>query len=1070
MLPKRRLRVFKLIANICWVFIIAFFSFHLIKSDPTPVKITKGSHIVLVGNNLGSRMMNYGYFETEMQVRYPDSQLYIRNMCDGGNTPGFRPHSGRPLPWAFPGAEKFQTELARNSDSQGDYESPDGWIARHKADIIIAFFGFNESFQGNEGLENYKAELDAFIKHTLQQKYNGEAVPQLVIVSPIAFENLSDKFDLPNGIKENENLGLYSKGMKDVAEQNNVAFVDAFTPTKEWFDSSKQPLTIDGSQLTDDGYSRLSTLLADQIFGKVTAVGEKYRAMVHEAVMEKNWMWHNDLKIPNGVHVYGRRFKPFGPANYPAELVKTRQMTAIRDTAIWQAAKGIKMDLASADAKTLELPAVKTNYDPDKNGSLEYLYGDDAVKKLKVAPGFKIEMFASEREFPDLAKPCQLSFDNKGRLWVATMPTYPAWKPGDPRPNDKLLILEDTNNDGKADKETLFADHLYLPVGFELAPEGVYLSQGTNFVLLKDTDGDDKADKKEILLSGFDDHDTHHAHHAYTTDPSGAIYMGEGVFLHTNVETSYGPVRATNGGFYRYSPQLHKLERTAQLSIPNPWGITFDDWGQNFFAETSSPDMRWMMPGTVKSRYGVFTPKSQNLVEEKQRVRPTSGLEFVSSRHFPDNIQGDFLINNTIGFLGTKEHSLVDDGTGYKSRYRQDLLVSEDKNFRPVDMEFAPDGSLYVVDWHNVLIGHMQHNARDPLRDHGHGRIYRITYPSRPLVKPAKIDGASIDELLDNLKLPEYRTRYRTRRELRGRPVAEVLTHLNSWVDHLDRNDVHYEHNLLEALWVTWGLDKVDKGLLRQLLHAKDYHARAAAVRVLRYTGHQLPDQSGLLMDAAKDENGRVRLEAIVAASWLDKTTGIAIVTEAGKKPLDEWMRPAYETALAHLNGHEVPEKKEQYVKTSLKGYDKELYNKGKAIFNREGFCATCHQPDGKGLPAAGFPPLIGNNWVLGNEDRLIKVVLKGLMGPLEMLGKKYPGQVPMTPFGSMLKDEEIAAVLTYVRNSFGNDAPPISPARVKQVRAASKNKTGFYSPQELLKQHPMEKQAAGNPIKEKAI
>ncbi len=110
------------------------------------------------------------------------------------------------------------------------------------------------------------------------------------------------------------------------------------------------------------------------------------------------------------------------------------------------------------------------------------------------------------------------------------MPTYPDWKPGDKKPNDKIIILEDTNGDGKPNKETVFADGLYLPVGFELAPEGVYVSEGTNFVLLKDTDGDGKVDTKEILLSGFDDHDTHHAHHAYPVEPSGAIYMGEGIF------------------------------------------------------------------------------------------------------------------------------------------------------------------------------------------------------------------------------------------------------------------------------------------------------------------------------------------------------------------------------------------------------------------------------------------------------------------------------------------------------------------------------------------------------------
>lgn len=1041
------------------VCVIAFFTLQFTRSSPPSLQLKKDARIVLIGNNLGSRMMNYGHFETELHLRYPDFNLYIRNMADGGNTPGFRPHASRNSPWAFPGAEKFQTELAKPSGSEGHFETEDQWLTRLKADIIIAFFGYNESFEGASGLEDYKAELDAFIKHTLQQQYNGKTRPQLAIVSPIAFEDLSKQFDLPNGKKENVNLSLYAEAMKVVAANNNVHFIDAYTPTKKWFDTNEKPLTIDGSQFSDNGYARFAPLLADLVFGKAPVKNNENRALVHAAVLEKNWMWHNDIKIPNGVHAYGRRYDPFGPDNYPAEIAKIREMTSIRDTAIWRAIKGEKMNLAAADKKTTPVPVIKTNYNPGKNGSLEYLYGQDALNKLSVAPGFKIDLFASEKEFPDLANPCQITFDNKGRLWVATMPSYPHYKPGDAKPNDKLIILEDTNNDGKADKQTVFADGLHLPLGFEITSEGVYLSQGTNLMLLKDTDGDDKADTREILLSGFDDHDTHHDIHAFTTDPSGAIYMGEGVFLHTNVETSYGPVRATNGGFYRYSPQRHHLERTAQVSVPNPWGIAFDEWGQNFYAETSSPGVRWMMPGTVKPRYGIETPTSRDLVQPEHRVRPTSGLEFVSSRHFPAEMQGDFLINNTIGFLGTKGHSLVDEGTGYKSRHREDLLKSEDKNFRPVDLEFAPDGSLYVADWHNILIGHMQHNARDPLRDHVHGRIYRITYPSRPLLKPAKVANAEISELLDNLKLPEYRTRYRTRSELRGRKAADVLPQLKSWVAKLDKNSPRYEHHLLEALWVTWGLNKVDQQLLRQLLKAKDFHARAAAVRVLRYTGHQVLDQADLLMQSAKDVNGRVRLEVITAASWLDKEKGLAIVMEAGKKPLDDWMEPAYNAALAHLNGQSGVVKTVDKVTTSLAGAERELYVKGKAIFAKEGFCITCHQPDGKGLPSSGFPPIAGTRWVTGSQDRLIKLVLKGLHGPMEVKGTKYSGQVPMTPFGGMLKDEEVAAVLTYVRNSFGNKASAVAPAKVKEIRNAIKSKADFYSPAELLKQYPLEKQ-----------
>ena len=1041
-----------------FIFILLLFVSLINFFEDDTIEISNGAHISLIGGNMGSRMMNYGHFETEMYVRYPEKSLIIRNMCDGGDTPGFRPHASRNLPWAFPGAEKFQSEFAKKSDSEGHFDSPDKWLTNLKTDIIIAFFGFSESFDGKENLENYKNELDAFIKHTLSQKYNGVSAPQLVIVSPTAYQDVTHLMDVPKGDSQNENIWLYTQAMKEVADKNNVSFVDAFTPSKKWYAETDKPLTIDGMQLNGDGYKKLAVYLSDEIFGSVPKKAEANRALIHDMVMEKNWLWHNDYKIPNGVHVYGRRYDPFGPDNYPAELEKIRQMLTIRDKAIWLAAqKGEKTNLQEADKSSRSLPEIKTNFNPEQNGSLKYLYGEDALAKLKVPEGYKIELFASEVEFRDLANPVQMSFDNKGRLWVATMPSYPHYKPGDSKPNDKLIILEDTNNDGKADKQTVFVDGLHLPLGFEFAPEGVYVSQGTNLKLFTDTNGDDKADKEEILMSGFDDHDTHHNSSAFCADPSGAIYSGEGVFLHTNVETAYGTVRATNGGFYRYSPQRHKLDRIAQLSIPNPWGIAFDEWGQPFFAETSGPDVRWMTPGTVLPRYGEATNKGKQLIEKDHLVRPTSGLEFVSSRHFPQEVQGDMLINNTIGFLGTKQHKIWDSGTGYETKHRQDLVVGTDRNFRPVDMEFAPDGSLYLVDWHNILIGHMQHNARDPLRDHVHGRIYRITYPSRPLVTPAKIDGASIETLLSNLTLPEYRSRYRTRRELRGRNAEEVLAKMDKWMLSLDTKDANYEHHLLEGLWVSWGLNKVNQPLLKKLLSANDYRVRAAAVEVLRFNEHQVKNQAEWLKQAASDDHPRVRLGAIVAASWLEKAKGMMVLEAAKMKTLDDWMVYAYETAVAHLNGVAVIKPKVvKKVETNLKGDDLALFSKGKEVYSKEGYCVTCHQADGNGLTASGFPPLSGTEWVTGDQVRLVKVILKGLMGPIEVNGKQYEGMVPMTPFEG-LSDDDVAAVATYIRNSFGNTASPIQPSFVKEVRSTLSKKQSFYQSTKLLKMHPLE-------------
>lgn len=1044
----------------CYLFVLVslFLGACTSKSQIEPIPIHKGSRIALIGNNLGSRMMEYGDFDTELHLRYPDSLLFIRNICAPGNTSGFRPHPSRNSPWAFDGAAEFNPEYDINTGSEGHFPTEDEWLSKLKPDIILGFFGYNESFRGEAGLTLFRGEVEAFIDHTLAQDYNQGKGTKLVLVSPIAFEDLSNKYDLPDGKEINANLILYTNALKEIAAAKNIPFIDVYSQTMKWFESANDDLTIDGSQLSEQGYQQFATYLVDQIFGKSKVKSTIDREKIKEAVLEKDWIWYKDFKIPNGVHAYGRRFNPFGPDNYPFEIEKLHQMAAIRDTLIWKTAVGESVDLAKMDKNTLKLPEVKTNYEPGEEGVQEYLYGQDALDKFHVAPGYKIDLFASEVEFPDVANPVQIAFDSKGRLWVATMPSYPHWKAGDGRPNDKIIILEDTDADGKADKQTVFADKLHLPIGFEFTPDGVYVSQGKNMILLKDTDGDDIADKRELILSGFDDHDTHHAHSVYTMDPSGAFYMAEGVFLHTNVETSYGPVRGTNGGFYRYSPQNKRLERVAQVSIPNPWGIAIDDWGQVIYSETSGPDVRWMLPGSIKSRYGEANDKSFTLVDSNHRVRPTSGLEFISSGHFPTEVQGDYLINNTIGFLGTKQHSFVDEGTGFKSKHRQDLVWSDDKNFRPVDAEIAPDGSLYIVDWHNILIGHMQHNARDPLRDHVHGRIYRITYPSRPLVKPAKIDGASIDQLLANLKLKEYRSRYRTRSELRMRNADEVASKVKAWVEELDSKDPNYEHHLTEALWVSWGVNKVDKALLEKLLRAKDFRARSAAVHALRYNTDKIDNYEELFKKAAKDSHGRVKLEVIAASSWLDNTVGLAILNEIDKTTLDIWNTPAYETALAHLNNKSVqsPEKTEKLM-TNLKGEELAQFKRGAIIYERDGFCITCHQPNGAGLEISGFPPLNQSPWVLGNQDRLIKLTLNGLMGPLEVGGKKYPGQVPMTPFGGMLNDQEVADVLTFVRNSFGNKGSVISAGKVKEIRAAIKDKKGFYSPTELLEAHPME-------------
>ena len=1050
-----------------------------------------GERIVFIGNGLAERDVYYNRLETELHARFPEAGLVVRNLAHAGDTPAFRPHPGRVSQWAFPGAEKFRPEFEKHN-GKGFFPTPDQWLTFLKADTIVAFFGFNESFDGPGRVDNFEAELDAFAQHTLSRAYNGRQAPRLVLVSPIAFENLSRARDLPNGQKENANLALYAAAMQRVAQKRALTFIDLYQPTLQRYSASKPPFTINGFAPTDAGYSELAVLLADGLFGRSAAKRSAADpALLHAAVREKDWLWRSDYYILNGVHTHGQRYSPYGPQNYPDEIKKTRDMLALRDAVIQDIAAGRRKDLVIDDSSTHALPPVPTNFKPGgAMGTGAYETGDNVIKNLKVMDGFKVELFASERDFPDLANPVQMSFDNRGRLWVAVIPSYPHWRPGDPRPNDKLLIFEDTNGDGRADKQTVFADKLHLPTGFELAPEGVYVSQQPNLCLLVDENNDDRADRMEILLHGFDTHDTHHSIHAFCADASGAFYMPEGRFLHSQVETPYGPRRCNDGGVWRFDPKSFRLERYSQADYNNPWGISFDYWEQAYISDASDGLNWWGLPLSAKMPYGVEIEKGQNFAPK--RSRPTSGAEWVSSRHFPEHLQGHFMQCNSIGFLGITFANVNEDSAGFLGKLAGDLVSSNDPNYRPVDLEFAPDGSLYFVDWHNALIGHMQHNARDPNRDHEHGRIYRVTAVGRPLVQPAKVAGAPVAQLLENLKLPEYRTRYRTRRELRGRPASEVLPAVKAWVAKLDKADPNYEHHLCEAMWVTWAQNRPDADLIRRVLGAEKHQARAAATSVVRFAADKLPNAAALLMQAAQDVHPRVRLEAVVAASWLDNADGARVAFEAMKQPLDVWMGPVTRQILqgtlkddvealqasgglnleSNASGREylagtfkfpAPPKSEaqkNYGPTStLVDEELRMYRIGKEVYLRDAHCATCHQPDGKGM-ANIYPPLAKSEWI-DDDERLIKITLKGLHGPLEVAGLHFDpskGIPPMMGFAGMLNDIEMAAVLTYVRQSFGNDGEPITAEAVRKVRAATESRVNFYSTEEILKEHPLKK------------
>src|SRR5690606_23527909 len=320
-----------------------------------------------------------------------------------------------------------------------------------------------------------------------------------------------------------------------------------------------KPLTINGIHLTAEGYLHAAKWMAEQLDLSGNAVRSALVAgrldELKEVIRLKDEHFLYRWRAVNGEYIYGRRKEPFGVRSFPPEMAMLDSILIQLDEIVWNMASG-----KERDGRNKALGIVDRRSAPVAKPKL----ADAVTDQFTLPAGFEISLFASERDFP-VQQPVAMAFDGKGRLWVATMPTYPQHYPGF-LPQDKIVILEDSDGDGKADKHTIFADGLYLPLGFEFANGGVLVSQEPDILFLKDTDGDDVADLREVMLMGFGSEDSHHATHAFTYGQDGALYFNEGTFLNSQIETPYGPVRSINGTTFRYEPRTQKLE--AYISYP----------------------------------------------------------------------------------------------------------------------------------------------------------------------------------------------------------------------------------------------------------------------------------------------------------------------------------------------------------------------------------------------------------------------------------------------------------------------------------------------------------------------
>jgi putative heme-binding domain-containing protein len=519
------------------------------------------------------------------------------------------------------------------------------------------------------------------------------------------------------------------------------------------------------------------------------------------------------------------------------------------------------------------------------------------LASFQIADGFEVQLFASEKE--GVVKPIQIRFDARGRLWVIGSTVYPQIEPGQ-KPDDKVLILEDTNRDGRADKTTVFADGLMIPTGLEVVDNGCYLGHGTELLLLKDRDGDGKADERRVVLRGFGTGDNHQNINSFMWGPGGELFMCQGLHIHSHVETPWGISSLEQAGLWRLRPRLLKLDGFyGSANEPqNPWGWVFTDWGEPIVIAGNNSSHIYPVPGMVVNH----RDEPPALIWKNGNGRKCSNGDIVGTSHFPDAWQGALIaggyINNSVWALKIKE-----DGAGFALEDLPPLIQSTDRSFRPVDAKFGPDGALYIADWYNPIIGHYQASFRHPDRDKTHGRIWRVTAKGRALTKPPQLASATIPQLLEQLKSPDRWTRHSAKRVLADKPGADVIAALKPWAEQKDLS----EHALKEALGVYQSHEALAPDLVAKLARAKEPGARSYAASVIGAWAGKLPNALELLRPLVVDEHPRVRLQAIVACTYLTNAAAMEAAARAADFTTDKFIDYALKQAVFALKPHWLP-------------------------------------------------------------------------------------------------------------------------------------------------------------------
>ncbi|MDA0811161.1 MAG: c-type cytochrome [Verrucomicrobia bacterium] len=458
--------------------------------------------------------------------------------------------------------------------------------------------------------------------------------------------------------------------------------------------------------------------------------------------------------------------------------------------------------------------------------------------KFSLPAGFKITLFSEE---PEIAKPMNMAFDSRGRLWVTSSLEYPYAAPADRKAKDTLRVLEDTNGDGRADKVTTFADGLNIPMGVYPFNGGASALVWSipNIWRLDDTDGDSVADKREVLIGPIGDPvDTHGMQNGFTRAFDGWIYVCHGFRNDSTVKSKDGTeIHLQSGNTYRFSLDGSHVEQYTWGQV-NPFGMCLDPLGNHYTADCHSSPIYQLIRGGYYPSFGKpddglgFAPL---LMQHAHGSTALCGVTYYTAdSNWPEEFRDTLFVGNVMTSRVHRDQ-VVFNGASPKAIEKPEFLTSSDPWFRPVDIQMGPDGALYVADFYNRIIGHYEVPLTHPERDRFRGRIWRVTYEGgTPFRAFTSLADAPMQQLVDRLGDKNLPARLMAMHELVDRyrldaaaPVRQALKNSGS------------SEQKVAALWVLERLGKLDSGDLAQSINSGV--TREERVHALRIAG-EIPE------------------------------------------------------------------------------------------------------------------------------------------------------------------------------------------------------------------------------------